>query len=150
MTGVTWPSVILWKVAEPSESLLVFSDVHLGSDLDDCQGHAPKRSSVDRDLVALVAHYRQTPPKASRWHIVVAGDFIDFIGMAITPPSGELTGQLTELTEERERARVQGRTDRLAELDAEIATLQDDLADTAEKIVTEVWHEAEVHAPHPI
>lgn len=58
--------------------------------------------------------------------------------------------QLTELTEERERARVQGRTERMAELDVEIKALQDDLADTAERIVGEVWQEAEVHAPHPI
>jgi hypothetical protein len=58
--------------------------------------------------------------------------------------------QLTELTEERERASVQGRAERVTELDAEIAVLQDDLAETAERIVTEVWHEAEVHAPHPI
>jgi peptidoglycan hydrolase CwlO-like protein len=58
--------------------------------------------------------------------------------------------QLTELTEERERASVQGRTERVAELDTEITALQDDLAETAERIVTETWHEAEVHAPHPI
>jgi hypothetical protein len=58
--------------------------------------------------------------------------------------------QLTELTEERERARVQGRDDRVRELDAEIAALQDELAVTAERIVTETWHEAEVHAPHPL
>lgn len=58
--------------------------------------------------------------------------------------------QLTELTEELERAKVQGRTDRTRELEAEITVLQDDLAATAEQIVTETWHEAEVHAPHPI
>jgi DnaJ-domain-containing protein 1 len=57
--------------------------------------------------------------------------------------------QLTELTEELERARVQGRADRMRQLEAEIAELQDDLASTAEQIVSEHWHEAEVHAPHP-
>ena len=40
--------------------------------------------------------------------------------------------QLTELTEELERARVQGRTERMADLEREIAALQDDLATTAE------------------
>ena len=99
---------------EPSESFLVFSDVHLGSDLDDGQGHAPKRSSVDRDLVALVAHYRKTPPKASRWHIVVAGDFIDFIGMTIAP-SGDATNQLTELTEEERAHGLGGAADHARE-----------------------------------
>jgi hypothetical protein len=58
--------------------------------------------------------------------------------------------QLTELTEELERARVQGRPERMKELEVEIAALQDDLAATAERIITETWHEAEVHAPHPI
>lgn len=69
-----------------TESFLVFSDVHLGSDLDDRHDTADRRSaSVDRDLVELLVHYRNTPPGADRWHIVVAGDFIDFIGMTIAP-----------------------------------------------------------------
>lgn len=71
-------------MAAISESYLVFSDVHLGSDLDDRQGNAPRRTtSVDQDLVALLEHYRDVPPRAERWHIVIAGDFIDFIGMSI-------------------------------------------------------------------
>jgi hypothetical protein len=57
--------------------------------------------------------------------------------------------QLTELNEELARARVQGRPERMRELEAEIAELQDDLASTAEQIVAEHWHEAEIHAPHP-
>jgi UDP-2,3-diacylglucosamine pyrophosphatase LpxH len=85
-------------VSSPSEALLVFSDVHLGSDLDDCQGNAPRRSiSVDHDLVELLAYYRRTPPEADRWHIVIAGDFIDFIGMAIAPsPADALETELTD------------------------------------------------------
>ena len=55
--------------------------------------------------------------------------------------------QLTELNEELERARVQGRPERMRELETEIAALQDDLAATAERIVSEHWHQAEVHAP---
>ena len=58
--------------------------------------------------------------------------------------------QLTELNEELERARVQGRPERMRELEAEITALQDDLATTADRIVNETWHEAEIHAPHPI
>ena len=58
--------------------------------------------------------------------------------------------QLTELTEELERARVQGRTDRMRELEREIAALQDELTDTAERIAGEHWHTAQVHAPHPV
>jgi UDP-2,3-diacylglucosamine pyrophosphatase LpxH len=81
----------------PSESLLVFSDVHLGSDLNDCTPNVTHRSaSIDRDLVLFLAHYRKERPSGDRWRIVIAGDFIDFIGMSIavpaelaTPPSAE-------------------------------------------------------------
>ncbi len=80
-----------------SESLLIFSDVHLGSDLNDCTPNVTHRSaSIDRDLVLFLAHYRREKPSGDRWRIVIAGDFIDFIGMAIavpallsTPPSTE-------------------------------------------------------------
>ena len=58
--------------------------------------------------------------------------------------------QLTELTEELERARVQGRGDRMRELEEEITELQDDLAATADRIVGEHWNSAEINAPHPL
>ncbi len=45
--------------------------------------------------------------------------------------------QLTELVEKRERALVQGRSERVAELTAEIEVLQADLASTAERIAAE-------------
>ena len=45
--------------------------------------------------------------------------------------------QLNELVEQRERARVQGRADSVAELTKEIEVLQDDLAVTAERITDE-------------
>ena len=44
--------------------------------------------------------------------------------------------QLEELVEQRERARVQGRTDDLPPIDGEIRRLQDELAATAEAAVT--------------
>ncbi|MBX3190525.1 MAG: metallophosphoesterase [Labilithrix sp.] len=66
------------------ESLLVFSDVHLGSDIQEGVENGARRSeAVDRDLVRLLTHYRAQKPEAGRWRIVIAGDFIDFIGMTI-------------------------------------------------------------------
>jgi UDP-2,3-diacylglucosamine pyrophosphatase LpxH len=66
----------------------VFSDVHLGSDLNDCTPNTTRRSaSIDRDLVGFLAHYRKEKPSGERWRIVIAGDFIDFIGMAIAIPA---------------------------------------------------------------
>jgi UDP-2,3-diacylglucosamine pyrophosphatase LpxH len=68
------------------ESLLILSDVHLGNDLNDLTPDAARRSQrVDVDLAALLTHYRRTPPAGRRWRLVIAGDFIDFIGMAILP-----------------------------------------------------------------
>ncbi len=45
--------------------------------------------------------------------------------------------QLTELVEKRERAKVQGRTERADELTVEIEVLQTELAATAERMVDE-------------
>ena len=56
--------------------------------------------------------------------------------------------QITELVEKMERARVQGRLDRVAELQPELEALQDELAETAEHIGDEHWTPAEIHLPH--
>lgn len=71
------------------ESLLILSDVHLGNDLNDLTGAGVRRSAVvDVDLASLLSHYRQTPCTGKRWRLVIAGDFIDFVGMSILPPQG--------------------------------------------------------------
>jgi hypothetical protein len=56
--------------------------------------------------------------------------------------------QITELVEKIERARVQGRHERVAELQPQLEALQDELATTAEEIADERWDHAEIHAPH--
>lgn len=86
----------------PAESLIVFSDVHLGSDIHDGAAPRARRSEkVDRDLVGLITHYRHHPsPSADRWRIVIAGDFIDFIGMTVAPRPTEAVE--TSLTAEEE------------------------------------------------
>jgi UDP-2,3-diacylglucosamine pyrophosphatase LpxH len=83
-----------------NNSLLVLSDVHLGSDLNDF-GHPIRRSrSVDDDLVKLITHYRAVGPPTNRWHLVVAGDFIDFAGMAVRAEGVDLATERND--EERE------------------------------------------------
>ncbi|MBX3209744.1 MAG: hypothetical protein KF764_32215 [Labilithrix sp.] len=84
----------------PTESLIVFSDVHLGSDIHDGATPRARRSQeVDRDLIRLIAHYRaHRSPSADRWRIVIAGDFIDFIGMTVAPGPSEVVE--TSLTDE--------------------------------------------------
>jgi UDP-2,3-diacylglucosamine pyrophosphatase LpxH len=88
------------------ESLLILSDVHLGNDLNDhASGDgAPMRRSeqVDVDLARLLGHYGRTPPSGKRWRLVIAGDFIDFIGMALLP------GQHSLATEPSDEERAHG------------------------------------------
>jgi len=92
---------------KPNESLIVLSDVHLGSDIQETLpsgtsgGSGPRRTAaVDRDLARLFAYYRDRPPPSARWRMVIAGDFIDFIGMTVAAP---LSSRLdTELTPEEE------------------------------------------------
>lgn len=54
--------------------------------------------------------------------------------------------QLTELVEKRERALVQGRTERARELTSEIEVLQAELAATAERIAGEHFVTPEIEA----
>jgi len=77
------------------ESLLILSDVHLGNDLNDLRPRGPgsrerRSEQVDVDLANLLVHYARTPPSGKRWRLIIAGDFIDFIGMAILPAEHEL------------------------------------------------------------
>jgi UDP-2,3-diacylglucosamine pyrophosphatase LpxH len=86
---------------EPSESLLILSDVHLGNDLNDLAPSGEKRSArVDADLASLLAHYRKAPCGGRRWRLVIAGDFIDFVGMAIAAHETEIGREPSD--EERE------------------------------------------------
>lgn len=84
----------------PRESLLVFSDVHLGSDLNDAGNTVPRSKAIDDDLAAMLAHYRKAPPAAGadRWRVIAAGDFIDFIGISIDPRDEDREHLKTELT----------------------------------------------------
>jgi UDP-2,3-diacylglucosamine pyrophosphatase LpxH len=79
-----------------TESLLVLSDVHLGSDLNDFGERIRRSRSVDDDLVKLVAHYRTVAPPIDRWRLVVAGDFIDFVGMTVRADGMELATERTD------------------------------------------------------
>jgi len=74
-------------------NLLVLSDMHLGSDIaEGASFRAPARSeSVDDDLRALLDHYRDAPPDGGSWHLVINGDFVDFIGISIDAAGADLS-----------------------------------------------------------
>jgi UDP-2,3-diacylglucosamine pyrophosphatase LpxH len=86
--------------AAPKESLIVLSDVHLGNDLNDHvqpPGFGKRSRDVDADLVRLLDHYAKTrPPKTPRWRLVIAGDFIDFIGITLLPKGHVLATEPSE------------------------------------------------------
>jgi UDP-2,3-diacylglucosamine pyrophosphatase LpxH len=77
----------------------VLSDMHLGSDIAEGASFRPpaRSESVDDDLRALLDHYRNAPADGDPWHLIINGDFIDFIGISIdatgaavsTEPSAE-------------------------------------------------------------
>lgn len=139
------------STAPITESLLVFSDVHLGSDLDDSGHNVVRRSpAIDRDLVSFLSHYRGQQPSGDRWRIVIAGDFIDFIGMTIVP--GEAPLDTEQTAEEREHgvgnaadhARLKLR--RVAERHAEFfAVLAGFIADGHALTMVHGNHDIELH-----
>jgi UDP-2,3-diacylglucosamine pyrophosphatase LpxH len=88
-----------------SHNLLAFSDVHLGSELVQyAQPGAPKRGAAsqrrDLELAALLDWYRERPVGGKPWRLIIAGDFIDFVGMAVAPNPNEIQTEPTE--EERQ------------------------------------------------
>src|SRR5437773_11094146 len=79
-------------------NFLVLSDMHLGSDIaEGASFRAPARSdSVDDDLRALLDHYRDD---SDPWHLIINGDFIDFIGISIDTAGASLSTE--PIAEER-------------------------------------------------
>jgi UDP-2,3-diacylglucosamine pyrophosphatase LpxH len=79
--------------------LLVLSDVHLGSDLNDLtlpEERIHRAVDIDADFVRLLAHYQRTPAPDGRWRLVVAGDFVDFIGITLRTSGESLATPLNE------------------------------------------------------
>jgi UDP-2,3-diacylglucosamine pyrophosphatase LpxH len=86
------------------QNYILFSDVHLGADL--VQHVRPftierlkQMARIDRELAAMLDHYREHAEPGRPWKLVIAGDLVDFIGMSIAP-SFEHMSDLTP--EERE------------------------------------------------
>lgn len=95
------------------ESLLLLSDVHLGSDLNDSGETHPRSTDIDRDLARCFDHYtKERPgPLAERWRLVVVGDFVDFVGMSIDPRAEDVLR--SELSESEKQFGLGGAEDRV-------------------------------------
>ena len=136
--------------APPNESLLVFSDVHLGSDIQELATTNPARRSltVDRDLVRLLEHYRAQKPPADRWRIVIAGDFIDFIGMTVQPANGTVLE--TAMTDEECDHGVGNAVDHARLKLARVATRHADVFEALARFVADGHALSLVHGNHDI
>jgi UDP-2,3-diacylglucosamine pyrophosphatase LpxH len=75
---------------------VLLSDVHLGSDL---VAHVrpwartswlTTEAAVDDQLVSLLEHQRRERPEGRPLCVVMAGDFLDLVGVSLTPPEGPL------------------------------------------------------------
>lgn len=89
-----------------ASNYLLFSDVHLGADLvQHAQPWTVERlraaHQVDHELGTMLDYYRERSEPDRPWRVVIAGDFIDLVGMSISPSEeAALSTQLT--ADERE------------------------------------------------
>ncbi len=85
----------------PEYNYLLLSDVHLGSDLVPHSRPWAKNSwllesaEVDARLIALFHHYRCEQDPSRPYCLVLAGDFVDLVGVSISPQSCALRTQPT-------------------------------------------------------
>jgi UDP-2,3-diacylglucosamine pyrophosphatase LpxH len=134
-----------------SESLLVFSDVHLGSDLNDhVKAHVRRSTRIDRDLVRFLEHYLDAPPcdGAARWRVVIAGDFIDFIGMSIDPESSDSIP--TALTDEERAHGLGNASDHARAKMRRVAARHPEVFDALAKMVARGHALTLVHGNHDV
>jgi UDP-2,3-diacylglucosamine pyrophosphatase LpxH len=83
---------------------LLFSDVHLGSDIVPhlrpwaTTSWLAREAEIDERIVSMLTHYRRERDPERPWCLILAGDFLDLVGVSI--PLGELR---TTPTEEEQR-----------------------------------------------
>jgi UDP-2,3-diacylglucosamine pyrophosphatase LpxH len=81
------------SVPPEANNYLLFSDVHLGADLvQHARPWTAKRlhaaHRIDHDLGTMLDHYREHADPLRPWRLVIAGDFIDLVGMSISLSEG--------------------------------------------------------------
>src|ERR1700754_2440303 len=85
-----------------ASNYLLFSDVHLGADL--VQHARPETAPrlgashrIDHELGSMLDYYREHSDPERPWRLVIAGDFIDLVGMSISAQDGAaLSSPLSE------------------------------------------------------
>jgi len=80
----------------------MLSDVHLGSDIVPhlrpwaTTSWLLKEAEIDAQLVSLLDHYRGERDPVRPWRLVIAGDFLDLVGVSITANADEMRTPPTE------------------------------------------------------
>jgi UDP-2,3-diacylglucosamine pyrophosphatase LpxH len=80
---------------------LLFSDVHLGSDIVPhlrpwaTTSWLTLEADVDAQIVGLLAHYRRERDAVRPWCLILAGDFLDLVGMSLPPSVSPMRTELT-------------------------------------------------------
>ncbi|MCG8557608.1 MAG: metallophosphoesterase [Proteobacteria bacterium] len=96
------PPGIESAIKQHKANYIIFSDVHLGSDLVQharpwTVGRLRRMLQIDRDLATMLDYYCRHADRERPWCLVIAGDLVDFVGMAIAPkPDAALQTPLTE------------------------------------------------------
>ncbi len=75
---------------------LLLSDVHLGSDIVPhlrpwaVSSWLSREAEIDARLVAFLEHYRERCGEGRHWRLVIAGDFLDLVGISLAPRAEEV------------------------------------------------------------
>jgi UDP-2,3-diacylglucosamine pyrophosphatase LpxH len=124
---------------EAANNYLLFSDVHLGADLVQharpwtaARLHAAHR--IDHDLGTMLDYYREHADPVRPWRLVIAGDFIDLVGMSISLSAG--TSLSTPLDEDEVEHGLGSAEDRAAFKMRAVAARHDRLFRTLARFVT--------------
>lgn len=90
------------RAKSPSDyNYLLLSDVHLGAGLVShvrpwAHDYSHRCTEVDVSIASCLDHYEGERPDGKPWRLIIAGDFIDFIGMALPlPAEAELPSGVT-------------------------------------------------------
>jgi UDP-2,3-diacylglucosamine pyrophosphatase LpxH len=92
--------------ADPRVDYLLLSDIHLGSDIVThlrpwaATSWLLREAEVDQQLVSMLEHYGRERAEGRLWRLVIAGDFLDLVGVSLAPQGEHVH---TKPTREEER-----------------------------------------------
>jgi UDP-2,3-diacylglucosamine pyrophosphatase LpxH len=90
------------KKPDDGFNYLLLSDVHLGSDIIPhlrpwaLTSWLKQDAEIDARLSAWLDHYRTTRDRGRPWRLVIAGDFLDLVGVSIPTPASLRTKPTSE------------------------------------------------------